>query len=943
MIRLKHLAGVAALTVMGGAAQAQFGPGWYYECIDPENDSPYSDDYGINLVGNDLIMVAIGGSGDVTYGGQDGPCFSPSRTFDAEGRFAFNIGPVGSIQTTFDDLLALTFGAPVDPVGDFCFARILKNGNTEAEATLFGDGGFSYFWSSDFEPRITAIWDEGDINVALDAFVIGDAVRLEWKMTNLTADSLTAGLIFATQPAMRTGSPFITDSQRQSNQAHTYIGALTTQVVPSSDGFNGLVTVPGVKPFRHYRKWDEEDALFPPHFDVTFGQTDYVGMRFLTGSAPGVEDAARSDLILFAEHFFTIRDNRTALTLPFDPTGQADEVEISMDETAIVQRFPVSGVVPGGTRELVQYIRAPWSVGDYAQPYALVLDAPQVVAALPSAQNGLTPNPMRIRAWIDNWYNDASKEVTLPTVRATITLPAGLSLVDGESASKEIYNVTPNNLQFIDWVVESDGTTFGDLGVNVRTSAISSDTNEPYLTKDVTTTITIASTPRMRLGKGASMVGFPYDFQTTSLDAITGLSLGADYTAFEWDAINLDYKPVASPKRGVGYWFVPNADLGILDLNGASQASDANTGGMLTTVKRGWNLIANPYNYPLPLSHLVAVVEGASQEAQAWSELVTSGYVAPALVDWDRDHDVANSGAYKYQTGQNIILEPHKGYWVFVLNYQPIHISWPVLYQANLPGSGRGAQDPWTQTSKQWRLQLAARTTTGLDSGAYVGVAADRKQAEALNMPKAPRGMGQTVEIAVMDQYAGELNRMAQSFSDRQSRNEWKVMVASDEAGDVTVTWPNLVSVPKNIRLKVVDEAAGISKDMRASSGYTFRLAEPGSRELTVKMEVGGSVRPMIGNVVVSRPGRDKNAPVTVNYALSADATVSVRILSATGREIYTVTRGRADNAGENSITWLLRDSANRAVAPGVYRVEILAESSNGERVRKIVPVNVIR
>ena len=36
-------------------------------------------------------------------------------------------------------------------------------------------------------------------------------------------------------------------------------------------------------------------------------------------------------------------------------------------------------------------------------------------------------------------------------------------------------------------------------------------------------------------------------------------------------------------------------------------------------------------------------------------------------------------------------------------------------------------------------------------------------------------------------------------------------------------------------------------------------------------------------------------------------------------------------------------DNANRAVAPGTYRVEILAETPDGERVRKIVPVNVIR
>ncbi len=99
----------------------------------------------------------------------------------------------------------------------------------------------------------------------------------------------------------------------------------------------------------------------------------------------------------------------------------------------------------------------------------------------------------------------------------------------------------------------------------------------------------------------------------------------------------------------------------------------------------------------------------------------------------------------------------------------------------------------------------------------------------------------------------------------------------------------------------------------------------------------------MIGNVVVARTSRDNNAPISVNYSLSADALVTVRILSGTGKEIYSVTHGRADNAGDNSVTWTLRDSANRAVAPGTYKIEILAETPDGERVRKIVPVNVIR
>jgi hypothetical protein len=198
------------------------------------------------------------------------------------------------------------------------------------------------------------------------------------------------------------------------------------------------------------------------------------------------------------------------------------------------------------------------------------------------------------------------------------------------------------------------------------------------------------------------------------------------------------------------------------------------------------------------------------------------------------------------------------------------------------------------------------------------------------------------MEMAIVDEAKGN-SRMAAAFTERNSRKEWKVQIKADEPGEVTVTWPNLPSVPRNMRFRLVDDATGQSTDLRASSGKTIRMSQPGTRSLTLSMEAGGSARPVIGNVVVSRDTRDANSPVSINYSLSADALVTVRVLSNTGREVFTVTRGRSAGAGENNVTWTLRDNANRAVAPGTYRVEILAETPNGERVRKIVPVNVVR
>jgi len=86
---------------------------------------------------------------------------------------------------------------------------------------------------------------------------------------------------------------------------------------------------------------------------------------------------------------------------------------------------------------------------------------------------------------------------------------------------------------------------------------------------------------------------------------------------------------------------------------------------------------------------------------------------------------------------------------------------------------------------------------------------------------------------------------------------------------------------------------------------------------------------------------RDTNSPFAINYTLSAGGTTTVRILSATGREVFTVLPGRAEDAGQKSTIWTLKDNANRTVAPGSYRVEVTVVATDGSTARKVVPINI--
>ncbi len=938
MNHLKYLAALAAVTALGGGARAQVG--WSGECYDPDDMMPESTDYGIQQIGNLLFSVSLGVSGTATFGGGTPHFCYNAKQMDASGRFAFMSGPTGSVQSNFDDLLALTTGAPRNPIGDLCFAKILKDDNTGGNSEVYGDGGLSVAFVGASNRYIQSGWSDGDVQVVLIMRSIGDAVRFQWTLTNLLDEPQPLGLAFAAWTGMRTSNGIVDSQANNANQAHSTLGTISGNVKFTPDRRTGFVYLPTTLPARNERRYDINNPKFPDYVDFMFGQTEAYGLRIQNTANEATKDASQVDLLMIGNHAGPVEalilDNNLRFHVAGDATGIAEEADLLLANTSFIQRIPVESVAPGQSREIVQYFRSTWSTASYLDPYSLILDAPRTLSSVASGTDGLTPNPMTVRVYLDNQYAQLDREIALSDVRFTINLPTGMSLMPNEAQVKTVNAVAPNALAFVEWRVQADGTVFGTLPISVTCEPT------PGPAKTITTDVMVASTPRLRVPAGANMVGLPYQFSDTSLNVILGLQNTLDYVAFRWDPETLSYTPVATPVRGEGYWLVAANDEGLIDLAGASNPQDAGSGGLITTLKSGWNMISNPYSYPLQLSDLLAVAEDDPEVPLTWVELINNGFVNSALAYWD-----SSTNSYKYTSAITDKLMPHQGYWIYVNTFKALRISWPPVYQPGMANSGRSVQnDPaaWTQTDKNWRLQLSARSANAVDASNYVGVASDRKKAEQNSLVKPPMPpQGGEVELAIVDTVKGQPTRMAQSLIDRAGRKEWTVSVRSEKAGDVTVTWPNIGTLPKNVRFRLVDEAAGVSKDLRAASGYTFTASEASTRELKLTMEVGGSTRPVIGDVLVTPTGKAGSSPVNITYALSADAMVTVRILSGTGKEVFTLSRGRSESAGSNSVTWMLRDSANRAVAPGTYRVEILAETPSGERVRRIVPINVIR
>lgn len=940
-----------------------FSQSWSTECADLASTAPfYSDDYGISRLGNNFIGISTGLSGNARWDSLS--CYPGGRgNLDASGRFALWNGPIGSIQTPFDNNLALTTGAPRDPVGDYCFTRITKDkgaGSANKSTVIFGEGGFGYFVGASnryFEMN----WSDADCQVILETRVIADALRMRYRIFNRTQTSMKLGLKFGASIGMRSGG----DNQGF-NQSNSLLGTNTGNPRVSNDPipYIGYIELPTVRPVRTERNYIRGNPRFPDYVNFQWSQQQPYGFRYDLVPTDATPDATPVEGLLLSSHRVAMWERNMRSRVFTDPyatdpvledaadlVGQPvrEDSDTTMGDPCFIASYEAETVAPNSFRDIVVYVRSPWGLADYLDPYSVVIDAPRIVETTPGqGTNDLTPNPMTIAAYLDNQYATLDREVPLSNVRARISFPAGsgLRLADGESAEKTIARIDPNEIASLDWQVVADGEQIGYQPYTITFSPT------PGPTKTLSGTVLVSATPKVRLAEGPNLVTVPWDFNDTSLDAIFGpigdpnaLKLGRDYLAYQWDPAQNQYVPITSAVRGSAIWILPLADQGFRDLNGALVPPDQATGGVTTTLQPGWNMIGNPYTIPVPISQLIGVGEDDPTQSLTWRELVDNGWVSGSLAYWKRSSDDPTSGSYLFTGGDTDLLLPQTGYWVYVSTLRPIRVSWPPIFAPGLSSANRSANaaQVWKQTDRQWRLQMIARTSNGVDSGNYVGLAANATEANRRRIYEPPAAPDSSVELSIRETVNGKPTRLAQSLADRMGRKTWTVVAKAKEAGDVTITWPNINSIPRNVRMTITDASSNTTRDLRFSSSYTFRMDQAGSREFQVTMEPGGAQRAVIGNVSVARPSRSPNAGLSITYTLSSDAVTTVRILSGAGKEVYTVTRGRAVSAGARTDTWNLRDKANRAVAPGAYQVEIVAETANGERVRRVVPVNITR
>jgi len=479
----------------------------------------------------------------------------------------------------------------------------------------------------------------------------------------------------------------------------------------------------------------------------------------------------------------------------------------------------------------------------------------------------------------------------------------------------------------------ADGTFTGTFtpdasGVWKVKAKWSGDANYDAVSAETSVTV---NAPSLTLGPGVDMVSLPVipidtdpDLILTNaaaLDIVRWLPVQAKYSFFNTDN---DFPGITA---GSGFWVNPAASV---KLEPRGKLADQ-TQAFAIQMFIGWNQFGSVFTAPINWAATRVRYQGqtvpiAQAAANGWIRDYAWGYNKST-----RSYFLVHAT----QQGATRQIVPWRGYWIRALVDCEL-ILVPAGAQAAAVGPVRSEAGA---TAPEWMQQIVASAAGASDTSNYIGVS-NSTQGMAIEKPAYWKGY---VDLHFTGSGRAEGGAYAVDIKPKSAgRMVWNFEVRTDQPNtDITITWPKVVSVPKDVDLTLVDVDGGKSRFLRTTSAYTFNSGKAdGVRRFQIVAEPRGAGTLMITSITDSG---SRGVSRTISYTLTAEAEVSAQILSLTGKPVRMLAARQAATRGTNQIVWDGRDGQGRVVPAGVYLVQITATAQDGNTVKAAYQLNMNR
>ncbi len=412
---------------------------------------------------------------------------------------------------------------------------------------------------------------------------------------------------------------------------------------------------------------------------------------------------------------------------------------------------------------------------------------------------------------------------------------------------------------------------------------------------------------------GLQLISLPYDYPSIDPAEL----LGADAATLKmaaWEPNNSRYHlypstPADRFRLGTGYW-LRLSEIRELSQEGI-EAEDVHEVA-LQAGTGGWNIMGDFFTEALDFYSLQ--VRDRNGVVRSMQQAMSTGLVRSPLFAYVL-------GAYT----TSAVAEPFVGYW---LN---IGEDITIIGDRRTDTLAVGAEATRSAVATPeggWLLPLVVSSGGAADAATWIGcapTATDGFDAGMDMLKPPPPGMETCVYAA-----AGDDGGFAVDLRPAEAGTTWTLRVLGPAGERVRVAWPDVSSVPADVRPVLLDPATGNQVYMRTSQGYEFTARESG-RELEVRLLDADAC------LAVSAPAaRQAGVGAEISYTLSVDAEVDVAVLNIAGRVVDTVMSGAVQTAGAQRVTWDGMTAQGTRAPAGMYLVVVKARATSGQQAQAV-------
>ncbi len=407
---------------------------------------------------------------------------------------------------------------------------------------------------------------------------------------------------------------------------------------------------------------------------------------------------------------------------------------------------------------------------------------------------------------------------------------------------------------------------------------------------------------------GWNMISFPLIPDDPHVDAVISDDLieNAIFAVYQFDYW-VGFERVEEVECGPGYWMVVAHDTSFFSMEG-----EANQDTVVFDLTIAWNMIGCPFPTEIPLSDVLYRFE---DQLYTEGEAVEAELIAPMLY------------GYRQQVGyfESQELAPFYGYWFLV----PVEGLQMVIPPPD-PMNGPGRDDPDEMSpSETWEFPIITTkdgvsdmiTTLGSNFMASDSFDAEYDFLEPLPAPEADVLKSYFVHEDWLPQIGSQFNHDIRGVMDDETQ-EWALTIEVEEPGEVTITWPAIVSKPLDGYVYILeDPITNQTLNMLEVDSYVINI-EDSTRivniRVTAPLKAEDVARPVPGRYALMNAYPNPfNSATSIDYNMAAGSDIYIEVYDISGSRLVTLVDSYLP-AGQHQVVWDAKETPG-----GIYFIRM--------------------